>query len=81
VETHLAHEIGQALADWYEENGLEGDSAQIDLSLNAWQTLRDAKHDLPPADPTAAISRRRSLPLTLRPKFRKTEPGTAFAKA
>ena len=136
----LAHEIGQTLADWYEENGREGDSAQIDLSLSAWQRLRDteliakarllhqkltealasdaaalAEHDLTPADatllakeladfeaitadPAAAISRRRSLTVTLRPKFleisqllkkmdrlvlrfRKTEPGTAFANA
>jgi hypothetical protein len=38
---NLAHEIGQTLADWYEENGREGDSAQIDLSLSAWQRLRD----------------------------------------
>ena len=37
----LAHEIGQTLADWYEENGREGDAAQIDLSLTAWQRLRD----------------------------------------
>ena len=37
----LAHQIGQTLADWYEENGREGDSAQIDLSLTAWQRLRD----------------------------------------
>jgi hypothetical protein len=39
----LAHEIGQTLADWYEENGREGDSAQIDLSLTAWQRLRDTE--------------------------------------
>jgi hypothetical protein len=136
----LAHEISQTLADWYEENGREGDSAQIDLSLSAWQTLRDteliaksrllhkkltealasdatalAEHDLTPADatllakeladfeeitadPAAAISRRRALTVTLRPKFReisqlltkmdrlvlrfrKTEPGAAFANA
>ena len=38
---NLVHEIGQTLADWYEENGREGDSAQIDLSLSAWQRLRD----------------------------------------
>jgi hypothetical protein len=108
----LAHEISQTLADWYEEQGREGDSAQIDLSLNAWQRLRDteliakarllhqkltqalasdaaalAEHDLTPADatqlakeladfeaitadPAAAISRRRSLTVTLRPRFR-----------
>jgi hypothetical protein len=136
----LAHQIGQTLADWYEENGREGDAAQIDLSLTAWQRLRDvdligkatllhqkftaalaenpaalAEHDLTPADatllaketadfaeivadPAAAISRRRALTLALRPKFRevaallgkmdrlairfrKTEPGAAFADA
>ena len=136
----LDHEIGQTLADWYEENGREGDSAQIDLSLSAWQRLRDtaliakshllhqkltaalaenptglAEHDLTPADaillakeladfeeitadPAAAISRRRALTVTLRPKFaevgtllkkmdrlllrfRRTEPGAAFANA
>ena len=136
----LAHELGQTLADWYEENGREGDSAQIDLSLSAWQRLRDtelipkvrllhtkltaaltenpaelAEHALTPADatllaeelaefenitadPAAAISRRRALTLALRPKFaeigrllkkmdrlvlrfRRTEPGTAFAAA
>ncbi len=136
----VAHEIGQTLADWFEENGREGDAAQIDLSLSAWQRLRDteliakagllhdkltaalatdaialAEHDLTAADatllaqetadfekitadPAAAISRRRSLTLTLRPKFReisqllkkmdrivlrfrRTEPGTAFANA
>lgn len=136
----LAHEIGQTLADWYEENGREGDSAQIELSLSTWQRLRDteliakarllhgklnaalaenptdlAEYDLTPADatllakeladfeqitadPSAAISRRRALTLALRPKFRdigallkkmdrlvlrfrRTEPGTAFASA
>ena len=136
----LAHEIGQTLADWYEENGREGDSAQIDLSLTAWQRLRDteliakarllhrkltealadnaaalADYDLTPADatllaketadfeqitadPSAAISRRRALTVTLRPRFaaigqllkkmdrlvlrfRRTEPGAAFAGA
>ena len=107
----LSHELGQTLADWYEENGREGDSAQIDLSLTAWQRLRDteliakarllhqkltaalaenptalADYDLTPADatllaketddfekitadPSAAISRRRALTVTLRPKF------------
>lgn len=136
----LAHEIGQTLADWYEENGREGDSAQIDLSLSAWQRLRDteliakakllhqkltaalaenptelAEYDLTPADatllaketadfeqitadPAAAISRRRALTVTLRSRFaevarllkkmdrlvlrfRRTEPGAAFANA
>jgi hypothetical protein len=136
----LAHELGQTLADWYEENGREGDSAQIELSLTAWQRLRDteliaksrllhgklsaalaenptalADYDLTPADatqlakeladfeqitadPSAAISRRAALTVTLRPRFaeiglllkkmdrlvlrfRRTEPGTAFAGA
>ena len=136
----LAHETGQALADWYEENGREGDSAQIDLSLSAWERLRDteliakahllhqkltaalaenptelAEHDLTEADatllakelgdfekitadPSAAISRRRALTLALRPRFqevgallkkmdrlvlrfRRSEPGPAFAAA
>mgnify|MGYP006929198195 CR=1 FL=1 len=109
----LAHELGQTLADWYEENGREGDSAQINLSLTAWQRLRDteliakarllhqkltaalaenptelADYDLSPADaillaketadfekitadPSAAISRRRALTVTLRPRFAK----------
>ncbi len=108
----LAYEIGQTLADWYEENGREGDSAQIELSLSTWQRLRDteliakarllhgkltealathaadlAEYDLTAADatllakeladfekitadPSAAISVRRSLTVTLRPKFR-----------
>ena len=108
---NLCHEIGQTLADWYEENGREGDSAQIDLSLSTWQRLRDteliakarllhqkltaaldssdpslAEHDLTPADathlaaeladfelitadPSAAISRRHSFTVALRPKF------------
>lgn len=108
---NLCHEIGQTLADWYEENGREGDSAQIDLSLSTWQRLRDteliakarllhqkltaalassgpalAEYDLTlvdatllateladfeliTADPSAAISRRHSFTVTLRPKF------------
>lgn len=114
-ETELenaAHDISQALADWYEDQGHHGDSAQIDLSLSAWQRLRDteliaksrllhqkltaalatdaaamvdygldaadatllakelADYEAIIADPSAAISRRRSLTLTLRPKFR-----------
>ncbi len=40
---NLAHEIGQTLAYWYEENGREGDSAQIDLPLSTWQRLRDTE--------------------------------------
>ena len=107
----LAHEIGQTLAEWYDDNERKGDSAQIGLSLSAWQRLRDteliakshllhgkltaalaenpadlAAYDLTPedavmlakelaefeditADPAAAISRRRALTVTLRPRF------------
>jgi hypothetical protein len=39
----LAHELGQTLADWYEENGRDGDAAQIELSLSDWQRLRDTE--------------------------------------
>ena len=109
---HTAHEISQILSDWYEESGREGDAAQIDLPLSAWQRLRDteliakshllqqklsaalashpaelADYDLTPADathlaketadfelltadPSAAISRRKSLTVALRPAFR-----------
>lgn len=38
----IAHEIGQNLAQWFEDNGREGDAAQIDLSAHAWSRLRDA---------------------------------------
>ncbi len=38
----LAHEIGQSLADYLEENNREGEAAEIDLSLSSWQRLRDA---------------------------------------
>ena len=107
----VAHEYGANLAAWLEENGRDGEAAQIDLSLTAWQRLRDtaliakarllhqlltaaiasdaaalAEYDLTTAeagilkketedfekivaDPAAAISRRRALTLTLRPKF------------
>ena len=107
----IAHEISQILADWYEENGREGDSAQIDHSLSTWQRLRDteliakarvlntkltealasdpaalddygltaddatqlakelADFELITADPSAAISRHRSLTVILRPRF------------
>lgn len=37
----IAHEIGQALAGWFEDQGRQADAAQIDLSLSAWQGLRD----------------------------------------
>lgn len=38
----LAHEIGQALSVFLEDNQREGEAAEIDLSLNAWSRLRDA---------------------------------------
>ena len=37
----VAHEISQALAGWLEDQGRQADAAQIDLSLSAWQVLRD----------------------------------------
>jgi hypothetical protein len=37
----LAHEISQALAGWFEDQGREADASQIDLSASAWQALRD----------------------------------------
>jgi hypothetical protein len=37
-----AHEISQALAAWFEDQGREADAARIDLSRSAWQGLRDA---------------------------------------
>ena len=98
--------------DWYEENGRDGEAAQIDLSLSSWQDMRDAAliakarvlhqkltdalatdaaaladygltaddatqlakeladFENITADPSLAISKRRSLTVTLRPKFR-----------
>jgi hypothetical protein len=108
----IAHETGQALAGWFESVRREADAARIDLSLSAWQRLRDTEliakarllqQDLTAAlatdaaglltygldaadaaalaketadfeaiiaDPSAAISRRKSLTSALRPKFR-----------
>jgi hypothetical protein len=39
----IAHEIGEALAGWFEDLGRRADAASIDLSLSAWQRLRDAE--------------------------------------
>jgi len=36
-----AHEIGEALAGWFEDQGREADAAPIDLALSTWQSLRD----------------------------------------
>lgn len=38
---NTAYEISQTLAGWFEANGRNADAAQIDLSLTAWQKLRD----------------------------------------
>ncbi|MEO5913368.1 MAG: hypothetical protein ABIS50_03985 [Luteolibacter sp.] len=37
----IAHEIGETLAGWFEDQGNEAEAAQIDLSFHAWQRLRD----------------------------------------
>ena len=38
---NIAFDLGQALADWLEDHHRHGDAAPIDLSLSAWQVLRD----------------------------------------
>jgi hypothetical protein len=37
----IAHEIGQALADFLEDMGREAEAAEIDLSVSGWRRLRD----------------------------------------
>lgn len=37
----VAHEISEALADWYEDQGREADAASFALPLSGWQRLRD----------------------------------------
>ena len=37
----IAHEISEALADWFEDQGKQAEAAAIDLSLSTWQGLRD----------------------------------------
>lgn len=108
----IAHEISQALAGWFESVNRQADAARIDLSLSAWQRMRDTEliakarllhQDLNSAlvtnaaeladyglelndaialaketadletiiaSPAAAISGRKALTNTLRPKFR-----------
>jgi hypothetical protein len=39
---NIAHEISEALADWFEDQGKQAEAATIDLSLSTWQGLRDA---------------------------------------
>ncbi len=36
-----AHEISEALADWYEDQNREADAEKVSLSLSGWQALRD----------------------------------------
>lgn len=38
-----AHEIGETLAGWFEDQGREADAAAIDLALSTWQGLRDVE--------------------------------------
>ncbi len=38
-----AHEIGEALAGWFEDQGRLADAAPIDLALSSWQSLRDVE--------------------------------------
>ena len=56
----IAHETGQALAGWFESVHRVADAARIDLSLSAWQRLRDteliAKARLLHKDLTAALA-------------------------
>ncbi len=37
----IAHEIGQLLAGYYEESGMEAKAAEFDLSISGWRRLRD----------------------------------------
>jgi hypothetical protein len=39
----IAHEISQALAGWFESVNRHADAARIDLSLSAWQRMRDTE--------------------------------------
>lgn len=39
----IAHEIGQALADWFDDQGRQTDAAQVQFSLTDWQELRDTE--------------------------------------
>jgi hypothetical protein len=38
-----AHEIGEALAGWFEDQGRNAAAAAIDFSLSTWQGLRDVE--------------------------------------
>jgi hypothetical protein len=39
----IAHEISQALAGWFESVNRQADASRIDLSLSAWQRMRDTE--------------------------------------
>ncbi len=55
-----AHEIGETLAGWFEDQGREAEAAPIDLALSTWQGLRDvdliAKAQLLHGKLTAALA-------------------------
>lgn len=57
---NCAHEIGETLAGWFEDQDREADAAPIDLSLSSWQGLRDvaliAKSKLLHGKLTAALA-------------------------
>jgi len=38
-----AHEISEALADWYEDQNREADAERVSLSFTGWQRLRDVE--------------------------------------
>jgi hypothetical protein len=38
-----AHEVSEALADWYETQGHLADANALSLSLSGWQRLRDVE--------------------------------------
>ena len=87
--TTITHELSQALAGWFQDQGREADAAPIDL------TKETSDFERLIADSAAAISRRKSLTAALRPKFadllaqmdrlvlrfRRTEAGTAWQAA
>ena len=39
----ICYDIGQNLAQWFEENGRDGEAAQIDLTPSDWDRLRDTE--------------------------------------
>lgn len=39
----IAHEISEALADWFEDQNNHADAAQIDIPFRTWQRMRDVE--------------------------------------